>query len=74
MSFKVYSGARGSEYIPAERDRMLFREFSGLDEALGWAHRIQQSGAVPLLIEGDDGTLLNKQQIANALQHRSAEL
>jgi hypothetical protein len=46
---------------------MLFREFDGLDAALGWARHLSASGRVPLLIEGDDGTRLDKQDIAAAV-------
>ena len=69
MSYRVYSGPRGSEAIsPLEKDRHLFKEFSLLDEALNWARHINNSGRVTLLIEGDDGTRLTKQQIVTALK------
>lgn len=69
MSYRVYSGPRGSESIsPLEKDRHLFKEFSLLDEAMSWAHHVNGSGRVTLLIEGDDGTRLNKQQVAAALR------
>jgi hypothetical protein len=70
MRFRVYSGPRGSESIsPLEKDRHLYKEFSALDEALNWARHLNDSGRVALLIEGDDGTRLTKQQIADALKH-----
>jgi hypothetical protein len=69
MTFRVYSGPRGSESIaPLEKDRHLYKEFSALDEALNWAGLLNDSGRVALLIEGDDGTRLTKQQIADALK------
>jgi hypothetical protein len=69
MSYRVYSGPRGSEAIPPlEKDRHLFKEFSLLDEALNWARHVNNSGRVTLLIEGDDGTRLTKQQIVTALK------
>ena len=69
MSYRVYSGPRGSESIsPLEKDRHLFKEFSLLDEAMSWARHVNGSGRVTLLIEGDDGTRLNKQQVAAALR------
>jgi hypothetical protein len=75
MTYKVFTGAPGSEAIsPLEKDRWLFKEFTDLDEALGWAHGVKQRGAVPLLIEGDDGTHLTKYEIADALQHREREV
>ena len=71
MRYRVYSGPRGSETIaPLEKDRWLFKEYTALDDALGWAQHIGDRGAVALLIEGDDGTLLNKREIAAALSSR----
>ena len=73
MTYRVYSGPRGSQSIaPLEKDRYLFKEFSLLDEALGWARHINNGGRVALLIEGDDGTRLTKVQIASALAHPEA--
>jgi hypothetical protein len=70
MTYRVYSGPRGSQSVsPLEKDRQLFKEFSLLDEALGWARHVNESGRVTLLIEGDDGTRLTKQQVVTALQH-----
>jgi hypothetical protein len=67
MRYRVYSGPRGSAAIsPLDRERMLFKEFDG---ALGWARHLSASGRVPLLIEGDDGTRLDKRDIAAALAH-----
>lgn len=73
MTYRVYSGPRGSQSIlPLEKDRYLFKEFGMFDEALGWARHINAGGRVALLIEGDDGTRLNKQQIAATLTHPEA--
>ena len=70
MTFRVYSGPRGSQSIsPIEKDRHLFKEFSVLDEAMSWARHVNNSGRVALLIEGDDGTRLTKQQIVTALKN-----
>jgi hypothetical protein len=70
MTHRVYSGPRGSQSIsPMEKDRHLFKEFATLDEAMNWARHINNGGRVALLIEGDDGTRLTKQQIATALRH-----
>ena len=74
MQFRVYSGPRGSENIrPIERDKMLFKQFASLDEAVGWAHHLDRSGHVALLIDGDDGTSLGRQEIAALLRHRDFE-
>jgi len=75
MAYKVFTGAPGSESIsPLEKDRWLFKEFNNFDEALAWAHGVKRTGAVPLLIEGDDGTRLGKYEIADALQVREREI
>ena len=69
MTYRVYSGPRGSQSIsPVDRDRHLYKEFNDLDEAMNWARHINKSGRVALLIEGDDGTRLTKQQIVTALK------
>ncbi len=73
MAFRVYSGPRGSESIsPLEKDRHLYKEFNMLDEAMSWARHVNNSGRVALLVEGDDGTRLTKQQIVAALKHPEA--
>jgi hypothetical protein len=69
MAYRVYSGPRGSEPLSAlEKDHNLYKEFNNLDEAIGWARHIYNSGRVALRIEGDDGTRLTKQQIVTALK------
>ena len=70
MRYRVYSGPRGSESLsPLAKDRQLFKEYGSLDEAMRWAHHVNTTGHVALLIEGDDGTRLSKQEIAAALKH-----
>lgn len=71
MLYRVYSGPKGSEEVsPLEKEHLLFKEFVTLDEALGWAQHVETGGRVPLLIEGDDGTKMNKRAIADALHTR----
>jgi hypothetical protein len=48
---------------------MLFKECNSLDAALGWARLLNEGGRVTLLIEGDDGTQLGKEEVAGALRH-----
>jgi len=73
MTYKVYSGPRGSESIsPLDKDKHLFKEFGSLDEAMSWARHLNNGGRVALLIEGDDGTRLIKQQIVTALKNPEA--
>ena len=38
-----------------------------LDDALSWARHLEESGRIPLLIEGDDGTRLDRRAIVDAL-------
>lgn len=74
MTYRVYSGPRGAESIsPIEKDRHLFKEFGILDEAMSWARHVNNQGRVALLVEGDDGTHLTKQEIASALKHPERE-
>ncbi len=70
MSYRVYSGPRGSAAIaPLDKERMLYKELETLDAALGWARHLAAGDRVALLIEGDDGTRLGKEEIAAALLH-----
>lgn len=69
MRFRVYSGPRGSENVSATaKQQMLFKELGSLDEALSWARHVEQGGRVPLLIEGDDGTHMDRRAIGDALR------
>lgn len=69
MRYRVYSGPKGSADIsPIEKERLLFKEFTTLDDALSWSQHVESQGRVPLLIEGDDGTRMNKRAIADALR------
>ncbi|MPZ37520.1 MAG: hypothetical protein GEU95_05560 [Rhizobiales bacterium] len=70
MAYRVYSGPRGTETIsPLEKDRMLYKEFSSLDQAMSWARHVNDNGRTALLIEGDDGTHLTHTEITAALTH-----
>ena len=69
MRYRVFSGPLGTADIsPVQRDQMLFKEFSSLDDALSWARHLEKGGRAPLLIEGDDGTRLDKRSIIDALR------
>jgi hypothetical protein len=69
MQYRVYSGPKGSDDVsPLTKDRMLFKEFTSMDEALSWARHLEQSDRVPLLIEGDDGTRMDRRSVVNALR------
>jgi len=68
MSYRVYSGPKGSgDVAPLAKSQALFKQFEALDEALSWARHIGETGRVPLLIEGDDGTRLDRRDIGNVL-------
>jgi hypothetical protein len=68
MAYRVYSGPKGSGQIsPLAKEQMLYKEFSVLDEALAWALHLDRDGRLPLLLEGDDGTRMDRRAIVNAL-------
>jgi hypothetical protein len=68
MVYRVFSGPKGTADIsPFSKEHMLFKEFNSVDEALWWARHLDQHGRVALLIEGDDGTCLNRREIGEAL-------
>jgi hypothetical protein len=68
MQYRVYSGPKGSADVsPIEKSQLLFKEFATLDDALSWARHLESTGRVSLLIEGDDGTRMNRRAIADAL-------
>lgn len=70
MTYRVYSGPPGSDRVPPmEKERWLYKEFGSLDDALGWSRHVNDGGRVALLIEGDDGTQLSKQEISAMLRH-----
>jgi len=69
MHYRVYSGPKGSDEIsPLAKERMLFKEFTSMDEALSWSRHVEKEGRTPLLIEGDDGTHMDRRAIADALR------
>jgi hypothetical protein len=69
MRYRVYSGPKGSgDIAPLEKQHLLFKEFIRLDDALMWSRHVESKGRIALLIEGDDGTRMNKRAIADALR------
>jgi len=69
MHYRVYSGPKGSpDLSPFEKSRMLFKEFTVLDDALSWARHLEGTGRISLLIEGDDGTRMNRRAILDTLR------
>jgi hypothetical protein len=70
MSYRAYSGPPGADTMPPlDKDHLLYKEFDTLDGAFAWARHVNKSGRVIYLIEGDDGTRLDKREIATALHH-----
>lgn len=68
MAYRVYSGPVGAEPpSPIERANGLYKEFERLDDALSFARYLNDH--VALLIEGDDGTRIDRGQIAATLHH-----
>ena len=68
MTYRVYSGPKGSADVsPIEKSQLLFKELQTLDEALSWARHVERTGRMPLWIEGDDGTRMDRRAIAAAL-------
>jgi hypothetical protein len=69
MHYRVYSGPKGSPGLsPFEKSQLLFKEFAVLDDALSWARQLEGTGRIPLLIEGNDGTRMNRRAIIDALR------
>lgn len=69
MRYRVYSGPKGTAKLsPLEKEQMLFKEFATLDEALSWSRHVERGARIPLLIEGDDGTVMDRRAIADALR------
>jgi hypothetical protein len=69
MHYRVYSGPKGSPDVSSlEKSQLLFKEFTVLDDALSWARHLEGTGRIPLLIEGDDGTRINRRAIIDALR------
>jgi hypothetical protein len=69
MRYRVYSGPKGSDDVaPIAKEKQLFKEFAALDDALSWARHVEKDGRVPLLIEGDDGTQMDRRAIVDALR------
>jgi hypothetical protein len=75
MPYRVYSGPRGSAALSAlDQERVLFKECESLDAALAWARHLAAGDRVALLLEGDDGTRLGKEEIVAALRHAESEV
>ena len=67
VTYRVYSGPKGSADVsPLEKSQLLFKQLHTLDALLGAA--LEHTGRMPLLIEGDDGTRMDRRSIVDALR------
>ena len=74
MTYRVFSSPPGAEEIsPLAKEHLLFKELVTLDEALSFARHLSRTGRLPLMIEGNDGTRLDRRDIAAALGAGSHE-
>jgi len=71
MAYRVFSGRRCRPTFRAHQERMLFKEFNSVDEALWWARHLDSERPRALLIEGDDACVLNRREIGEALARLS---
>jgi hypothetical protein len=68
MTYRVFSGPKGTPSFSAiDKEQMLYKEFGAFDEALAWAGHVDKSGHTALMIEGDDGTRMDRREIGAAL-------
>ena len=72
MRYRVYSGprriGRTCRLFAKQPQTAVQGIRRSLDDALSWARHLEQGGRSPLLIEGDDGTRLDRRAIVNALR------
>ena len=73
MTYRLYSGPVGSEDISPIEQGGLYKEFARLDEALSFAQHLKSHDRVALILEGDDGTRMNRREIAAALLYGGSD-
>lgn len=64
--YTVYFGPRGSGAL--FKAQLSSKRFSSLPEALIWAHGVSEKGRAVIRLEGDDGTDLNRSELACAFR------
>jgi hypothetical protein len=70
--YRAYYGAeKGTGVPPLEKERWPCRQFENLDQALLWSQAVAKHGTAVIAIEGDDGTQLNRSEIAGYLRQLS---
>ncbi|MCC6948228.1 MAG: hypothetical protein IT539_10725 [Bradyrhizobiaceae bacterium] len=75
MAYRVYSGPAGAD-TPSRIERVggLYKEFERLDDALSFARHLHDKNRIALLIEGDDGTRMDRREIAATLRHPEQDI
>lgn len=69
IAYRVYSAPKGvDDFSLIARRRTLFKQFETFDDALAWARNVDQAGDVPLIIDGDDGTYVDRVELAAMLR------
>lgn len=68
MSYRLYLGPAGVEDLKASEGGALYKEFRLFDEAIHFASSLRRKDRVALLLEGDDGTRMNRREIAAAVE------
>jgi hypothetical protein len=67
--FTVYFGPKGSRTrAGSHAGQLSSKQFASLPEALLWAHGVARAGRAVLRLEGDDGTDLNRSDLACAFR------
>jgi hypothetical protein len=64
--YTVYFGPRGTGGL--RKAQLSSKRFSSLPEALLWAHSAAARGGAVIRLEGDDGTDLNRNELACAFR------
>jgi hypothetical protein len=64
--YTVYFGPADTEGLP--KAQLTSKTFPSLPEALVWAHGISERGRSVIRLEGDDGTDLNRNELACAFK------
>jgi hypothetical protein len=72
MSYRLYLGPAGAEELKSSEGGALYKEFRLFDDALHFARSLRRKDRVALLLEGDDGTRMNRREIAAAVEQNSA--
>ena len=76
MSYKVFATTEivsPADYL-ANKSRLVPKGYPDLDNALRFARQINEAGGKAWEIECPDGTVLGRDQIAEILRRRRAEL